>query len=84
MENMKNILILSSGGMLQSGRSVRWAKRTIILLVFYLPFLYQPIYLLHGEMEGKVEFSQDLKREIANKSMTTNVCVVNKGTKISL
>lgn len=141
MENMKNILILSSGGMLQSGRSVRWAKellphsndclilsgycgentlgykiknfsdqKTISingaqvknkaqivnvrslsghmqrdeLLKYYSSIHTEKIYLLHGEMEGKVEFSQDLKREIANKSMTTNVCVVNKGTKISL
>lgn len=33
MENMKNILILSSGGMLQSGRSVRWAKELLPIVM---------------------------------------------------
>ena len=138
---MTNILILSSGGMLQSGRSVRWAKellphsndclilsgycgentlgykikncsdqKTISIngvqvknkaqvvnvrslsghiqrddmLKYYSSIHADKIYLIHGEMEGKIEFAQDLKEEIANKSMTTGVCVVNKGTTITL
>lgn len=141
MENMTNILVLSSGGMLQSGRSVRWAKellphsndcliisgfcgentlgykikncsdqKTISIngvqvknkaqvvnirslsghiqrddaLKYYSSIHADKIYLIHGEMDGKIEFAQDLKKEIANKSMTTGVCVVNKGTTIIL
>jgi metallo-beta-lactamase family protein len=141
MENMTNVLILSSGGMLQSGRSVRWAKellphsndclilsgfcgentlgykikncsdqKTISIngtqvknkaqivnirslsghiqrddmLKYYSSIHADKIYLIHGEMDGKIEFAQDLKEEIANKSMTTGVCVVNKGTTITL
>lgn len=141
MESMTNILILSSGGMLQSGRSVRWAKellphsndclilsgycgentlgykikncsdqKTISIngtqvknkaqvvnirslsghiqrddmLKYYSSIHADKIYLIHGEMDGKIEFAQDLKEEIANKSMTTGVCVVNKGTTITL
>lgn len=141
MENMTNVLVLSSGGMLQSGRSVRWAKellphsndclilsgfcgentlgykikncsdqKTISIngtqvknkaqvvnirslsghiqrddmLKYYSSIHADKIYLIHGEMDGKIEFAQDLKEEIANKSMTTGVCVVNKGTTITL
>ena len=141
MENMRNIVILSSGGMLQSGRSVKWAKellphsndclilsgycgentlgykikncsdqKTITingtpvknkaqvvnvrslsghmqrddLLKYYSSIHAEKIYLIHGDMDGKIEFAQDLKKEIANKSMTTGVCVVNKGTSITL
>ena len=141
IESMTNILILSSGGMLQSGRSVRWAKellphsndclilsgfcgentlgykikncsdqKTIFIngvaiknkaqvvnvrslsghiqrddmLKYYSSIHADKIYLIHGEMDGKIEFAQDLKEEIANKSMTTGVCVVNKGTTITL
>ena len=141
MENMTNIVVLSSGGMLQSGRSVRWCKellphsndclilsgycgentlgykikncsdqKTISingaqvknkaqivnirslsghmqrdeLLKYYSSIHTEKIYLIHGEMDGKIEFAHDLKEEIANKSMSTNVCVVNKGTNITL
>lgn len=141
MEHMTNILVLSSGGMLQSGRSVRWAKellphtndclilsgfcgentlgyrikncsdqKTISIngvavknkaqvvnirslsghiqrddmLNYYSSIHADKIYLIHGDMDGKIEFAQDLKKEIANKSMTTGVCVVNKGTSITL
>lgn len=141
MENMTNILVLSSGGMLQSGRSVRWAQellphsndclilsgycgentlgyrikncsdqKTISIngiqvknkaqvvnirslsghiqrddmIKYYSSIHADKIYLIHGEMDGKIEFAQDLKEEIINKSMTTGVCVVNKGTTITL
>ena len=141
MDTMTNICVLSSGGMLQSGRSVRWAasllphsddciimsgfcgegtlgrkikecseQKTISingvpyknrcqivslrsqsshmqrddLLKYYSSIHANKIYLVHGEMSGKVEFAHDLKERIANNSMTTGVCVVNKGTTISL
>ena len=141
MENMNNILILSSGGMLQSGRSVKWAQELLPhsgdclilsgycgentlgwkikncneqktininskpvknraqvvnirslsghmqredMLKYYSSIHARKIYLVHGDMDGKVEFAQDLKEAIANKSMTTGVCVVNKGTTITL
>lgn len=141
VESMKNVVILSSGGMLQSGRSVKWARsilpnyndciilcgycgegtlgwkiknyseqKTINidgtpiknkcqivnlrsfsshmqreqLLNYYSNINANKIYLVHGDMDGKVEFAQDLKDEISNKSKTTKVCVVNKGTTITL
>lgn len=141
VETMQNVVILSSGGMLQSGRSVCWARallphsndclilcgycgentlgwkikncseqKTINingvavknraqvvnirslsghmqredLLKYYSSMHTNKIYLVHGEMDGKIEFAQDLKEAIANNSMTTGVCVVNKGTAITL
>ena len=54
------------------------------LLKYYSSIHAEKIYLIHGDMDGKIEFAQDLKKEIANKSMTTGVCVVNKGTSITL
>lgn len=141
IETMTNVLVLSSGGMLQSGRSVKWCqallphsndclilcgycgentlgykiknfsdqktiningkpvknKAQIVnirslsghmqredMLKYYSSIHAKKIYLVHGEMNGKVEFAHDLKEEIANKSMTTSVCVVNKGTTITL
>ena len=141
MENMNNICILSSGGMLQSGRSVRWAmdllpnpndcilisgycgentlgyrikncsqQKTINingipcknrcqvvnlrsqsshmqrqdLINYYKSINTEKIYLVHGDMDGKIEFAEDLRNELANCSKTTKVCVVNKGMKITL
>ena len=141
MANMKNVCVLSSGGMLQSGRSVRWAEsllphsndclilsgycgvntlgykiknyssnKTINingkpvknrcqivilsslsshmqrddLLKYYKSMYTEKICLVHGDMDGKIEFAEDLKKEICDMSKTTKVCVVNKGTKISL
>lgn len=141
VENMQNIIILSSGGMLQSGRSVRWImdllphagdcclfsgytgvntlgykikncgdQKTITingvacknrcqivslrgqsshlqrqdLINYYKTINCSSIYLVHGDMEGKIEFAADLKDELRNCSKTTKVCVVNKGTTITL
>lgn len=141
METMTNICILSSGGMLQSGRSVRWAanllphsndcilfsgycgentlgrklkecneQKTITiggipcknrcqivslksqsshmqrqdLINYYKGINCEKIYLVHGDMDGKIEFAEDLKRAISNCSKSTKVCVVNKGTTITL
>lgn len=141
IKTMTNCCILSSGGMLQSGRSVNWAmsllphsndcilisgycgentlgwkikngneQKTISingvqvknkcqivalksqsshmqrndLLNYYKGLNVNKIYLVHGEMKGKIEFAEDLKNEISNCSKTTKVCVVNKGVSISL
>lgn len=138
---MNNICILSSGGMLQSGRSVRWAmdilpksgdciifsgycgvntlgykiknfseQKTINiggkpcknkcqivslkgqsshrqrddLINYYKSINCEKIYLVHGEMNGKIEFAEDLKKAISDVNRTTKVCVVNKSTTISL
>ena len=54
------------------------------LLNYYKGINAEKIYLVHGEMNGKIEFAEDLKKEISNWSKTTKVCVVNKGTTITL
>ena len=141
IDTMTNICILSSGGMLQSGRSVRWAmdllpnpddcilisgycgentfgyrvkncreQKTINingvpcknrcqvvslksqsshmqrqdLINYYKTLNTEKIYLVHGDMDGKIEFAEDLKSELAYCSKSTKVCVVNKGMKITL
>ena len=141
MEKMTNICILSSGGMLQSGRSVRWAmellpnsndciifsgycgentlgyaiknkseQKTINiggkpcknrcqivslkgqsshrqrtdLLNYYKSVNVERIFLVHGDMDGKIEFAEDLKEKLSESSKSTKVCVVNKDTTITL
>ena len=141
MEHYTNICVLSSGGMLQSGRSVKWARellphaedclilsgycgentlgwkikncsnqKTITiggvpvknkaqvvnitslsshmqrddLLKYYSSMHTGKIYLVHGEMDAKISLAKDLKEMIANNSMSTGVCVVNKGTSVTL
>ena len=54
------------------------------LINYYKSINCEKIYLVHGEMDGKVEFAADLKDAIADCSKTTKVCVVNKGTTITL
>lgn len=141
IKTMTNCCILSSGGMLQSGRSVSWAlsllphaedcillsgycgentlgwrikngneQKTITingttvknrcqivalksqsghmqrndLLDYYSQLNVDKIYLVHGEMQGKLELAEDLKERISQLSKSTRVCVVNKGTMINL
>ena len=141
IENMNNICILSSGGMLQSGRSVRWAmdilpnpndcilfsgycgvntlgyaiknkseQKTISiagkpcknkcqivslktqsshmqrndLMDYYKTINVERIYLVHGEMDGRIELAIDLRNELSNCNKSTKVCVVNRGVKINL
>ena len=141
MEHYTNICVLSSGGMLQSGRSVKWARellphsndclilsgycgentlgwkikncsdqKTITiggvpvknkaqvininslsshmqrddLLKYYSSMHTNKIYLVHGDMDAKISLAKDLKEHIANNSMSTGVCVVNKGTTVTL
>ena len=141
MEHWTNICVLSSGGMLQSGRSVRWARELLPhsndclilsgycgentlgwkikncsdqktiniggvpvknkaqivnvtslsshmqredMLKYYSSMHTGKIYLVHGDMNAKISLAKDLKEKIANNSMSTGVCVVNKGTTITL
>lgn len=54
------------------------------MIEYYSNINTKKIYLVHGEMNGKVEFAQDLKEELSKKSKSTQVCVVNNATKINL
>ena len=141
VKTLKNCCILSSGGMLQSGRSVSWAisllphaddcillsgycgvntlgykikngntQKTITingtsvknkcqivalksqsshmqrndLINYYKGLNVEKIYLVHGDMQGKIELAEDLREEISKCSKTTKVCVVNKDTTCKL
>ena len=42
------------------------------------------ICLVHGSMEGKIEFKDDLEKELLKLNKTNRVIVINKGTSISL
>lgn len=54
------------------------------LLEYYSSIDCQQIALVHGQMESKVKFAQELKNELEKKSKTTKVSVVNKSMKIEL
>jgi predicted metal-dependent RNase len=54
------------------------------LINYYKGINTEKICLVHGDMDGKIEFAEDLKQAIADCSKTTKVCVVNKGTTINL
>lgn len=54
-------------------------------LINYLSSINTPqICLVHGEMSGRLELAEDLRSTLSNLSKTTKVCVVNKGTTITL
>lgn len=42
------------------------------------------IFLVHGNMKSKIEFAKEVKGELEKNNKTTQVCVVNKGTKSNL
>lgn len=42
------------------------------------------IYLVHGEMNGKIGFSKELQEQISRNNKTSRVVCVNKGMEISL
>lgn len=42
------------------------------------------IFLVHGNMDSKIEFSHELKKLLQKNNKTTGVVVVNKGTKSNL
>lgn len=44
----------------------------------------EKIILVHGEMNGKIEFSKDLQEEISKNDNTSKVVIANKGYKLSL
>lgn len=134
-------VILSSGGMLNAGRSVKWAtsilprtndcilfmgytgentlgwkikngkeyktisingnpirnKCQIVdlksfsshmqrndLINYYKSFNCEKIYLVHSNMDSKIDFKKDLEAEISKCCKSTKVIAVNKSTSISL
>ena len=42
------------------------------------------IFLVHGNMDSKIDFAKELKEELEKNNKTTQVCIVNKGTKANL
>lgn len=44
----------------------------------------EKIVLIHGEMNGKIEFAKDLEKEISKNNNTSKVIVANKGYILSL
>ena len=44
----------------------------------------EKIVLVHGEMNGKIEFAKELQEEISKNNNTGKVIIVNKGYKLSL
>ena len=44
----------------------------------------EKIVLVHGEMNGKIEFSKDLQEEISENDNTSKVVIANKGYRLSL
>ena len=44
----------------------------------------EKIVLIHGEMDGKIEFSKDLQEEVSKNNNTSKVIVANKGYQLSL
>ena len=54
------------------------------LLNYYKTFNCEKIYLVHSDKNSKLEFKEDLEKELANCCKSTRVIAVNKSTKISL
>lgn len=54
------------------------------LLNYYKQINTNCIYLVHGEMQGKLQFAKDLKDILSKENKSTNVCVVNRGTSVNL
>lgn len=54
------------------------------LIEYYSSINAEKICLVHGNMNGRIELAEDLKKELSNKSKTTKVCVVNKGTTLTM
>lgn len=133
--------VISSSGMLQAGRSVRWVQQVLPdpnncilfigfatantlaykiknnkhqktitiagkvvknkaqivdlrsfsshmqrnnLIKYYSNIIADKIYLVHGNMNDKIEFKKDLEKEISEKLRSTKVIAVNRGTKINI
>lgn len=54
------------------------------LLNYYKGINAEKIYLVHGDQEARMEFKEDLEKEIEKCLKSTRVVIVNKGTKIKL
>lgn len=52
------------------------------LMDYYTEILYNKICLVHGEMNGKVEFAKALKDKLASNGKSARVIAVNADTKI--
>lgn len=54
------------------------------LLNYYKSINCEKIYLMHGDMQARLELKEDLEKALADCCKSTRVVVVNSGTKISL
>ena len=54
------------------------------LLQIYGATECEKIILVHGEMDGKIEFAKELQDEISKNNNTSKVVVANKGYTLSL
>ena len=54
------------------------------LLSYYSDVNCEKVALVHGEFDGKLEFSRTLQEQISKKNKTSKVVVVNKSTEILL
>ena len=52
------------------------------LMAYYTEISYNKICLVHGEMNGKVEFAKSLKEKLAFNGKSARVIAVNADTKI--
>jgi hypothetical protein len=54
------------------------------LLKIYGATECEKIVLVHGEMNGKIEFAKELQKEISKNDNTSKVIIANKGYQLSL
>lgn len=54
------------------------------LLNYYKQIATEKIYLVHGDNQARMEFKEDLEKELEKSLKSTRVVIVNKGTKIKL
>jgi metallo-beta-lactamase family protein len=54
------------------------------LLKIYGTTQCEKIILVHGDMNGKIEFAKDLQEEISKNNLTSKVVIANKGYKLSI
>lgn len=54
------------------------------LLKYYGSVQCEKIILVHGEMQGKLDFTKDLQEEISKNDNTSKIVVAQKGYKLSL
>lgn len=54
------------------------------LLNYYKQIATEKIYLVHGDSQARIEFKEDLEKELEKSYKSTRVVIVNKGTIIKL